>query len=307
MPPAFVVCGRCDCALACREECTMRRPGTLLLLAVVIGALGAALVYRQLRALRSEIESSRQAPQSTVDVVVANETIPLGTRIEAKNVKVVAWPQNVLPEGAISDSSKVVGSMARVTIDKNQPLNESQLVGQGAGLVPTMIPDGMRAMSVKVDDVTGVSGFITPNSRVDVLVAGATGEGEGEGGGGGGQQQRSKLVLQDIKVLAIGKSVEQRDEKAVEVPTVTLLVTPDQAEKLTLAARYEPVRLALRNYGDGTLVGTPGISTATLFETPAKQPAPSQTPRPAPVARERRPSHSVEVLLGEKVTRQDLY
>ena len=280
----------------------MRRPGTLLLLAIVIGALGAALVYRQLRALRSEIESARQAPQSTVDVVVANETIPLGTRIEAKDVKVIAWPQNVLPEGAIFDSSRVIGSVARVTIDKNQPLNESQLLGQGAGLVPTMIPDGMRAMSVKVDDVTGVSGFITPNSRVDVLVAGATGEGAGEGGGG--QQQRSKLVLQDIKVLAIGKSVEQRDEKAVEVPTVTLLVTPDQAEKLTLAARYEPVRLALRNYGDGGLVGTPGISTATLFETPARPPAPSQTPHPAPV---RRPSHSVEVLLGEKVTRQDLY
>ena len=285
----------------------MRRPGTLLLLAVVIGALGAALVYRQLRALRSEIETARQVPESTVDVVVANETIPLGTRIEAKDVKVVAWPRNVQPEGAISDSGKVIGSVARVTIDKNQPLNESQLLGQGAGLVPTMIPDGMRAMSVKVDDVTGVSGFITPNSRVDVLVAGATSEGEGEGGG---QQQRSKLILQDIKVLAIGRSVEQRDEKPVEVPTVTLLVTPDQAEKLTLAARYEPVRLALRNYGDAGLVGTPGISTATLFETPARPAAPaapSQTPRPAPVARERRPSHSVEVLLGETVTRQDLY
>ncbi len=283
----------------------MRRPGTLLLLAVVIGALGAALVYRQLRALRSEIETSRQAPESTVDVVVANETIPLGRRLDAKDVKVVAWPRNVQPEGAISDPSKVVGSVARVSIDKNQPLNESQFLGQGAGLLPTLIPDGMRAMSVKVDDVTGVSGFITPNSRVDVLVAGQTSGGEGEGG----QQQRSKLVLQDIKVLAIGKSIEQRDEKPVEVPTVTLLVTPDQAEKLTLAARYEPVRLALRNYGDGGVVGTPGFSTGTLFETPARQPAPAPAaqPRPAPVQRERRPSHSVEVLLGEHVTRQDLY
>jgi pilus assembly protein CpaB len=160
-------------------------------------------------------------------------------------------------------------------------------------------------MSVKVDDVTGVSGFITPNSRVDVLVAGATGEqGEGEGGS---QQNRSKLILQNIQVLAIGKSIEQRDEKAVEVPTVTLLVTPDQAERLTLAARYEPVRLALRNYGDAGLVGTPGISTATLFDTPrgSARPAAPQAPRSAPEAR--RPRHSVEVLLGEKVTRQDLF
>src|SRR5262249_2939708 len=259
------------------------------------------------RALRSEIEASRQTPSSTVDVVVANDTISLGTRIADKDVKLVAWPANVAPEGAIANPKDVVGSVARVTIEKNQPLNRSQLLSEGAGLLPVMIPEGMRAMSVKVDDVTGVSGFITPNSRVDVLVAGQAGEGQNEGG----QQQRSKLVLQNIKVLAIGKSVEQRDEKPVEVPTVTLLVSPDQAEKLTLAARYEPVRLALRNYGDDGLVGTPGISTATLFETPARPPAPSpaapkaEAPRQPP--RERRPRHWVEVLLGERVTRQDLF
>src|SRR4029450_2802450 len=116
------------------------------------------------------------------------------------------------------------------------------------------------------------------NSRVDVLVAGS-------GGGGENQGQRSKLVLQNIKVLAIGKSIEQREEKPVEVPTVTLLVSPEQAEKLTLAAKYEPVRLALRNYGDGGLVGTPGISTATLFETPARRAPAPHTPRPPAAGR----------------------
>jgi pilus assembly protein CpaB len=282
----------------------MRKPGNLLILAIVIGALGAALVYRQLASLRSEIESARQAPNSTVDVVVASDTIPLGTRIAPKWVKVVPWPRDIAPEGAIADPKTVIDSVARVTIDKNQPLNQSQLLTGNAGLLPSMIPEGMRAMSVKVDDVTGVSGFITPNSRVDVLVAGAAGEGEGN------QEQRSKLILQNIKVLAIGKSIEQREDKPVEVPTVTLLVSPDQAEKLTLAARYEPVRLALRNYGDADLVGTPGISTATLFETPARQQAaPAAPPRQAaPEARpERRPRYSVEVLLGEKLTRQDLF
>jgi pilus assembly protein CpaB len=171
-----------------------------------------------------------------------------------------------------------------------------------------MIPDGMRAMSVRVDDVTGVSGFITPNSRVDVLVAGQTGDEES------GRDQRSKLVLQNIRVLAIGTSIEQREDKPVEVPTVTLLVTPDEAEKLTLAARYEPVRLALRNYGDAAVVGTPGVSTGSLFQVSAKPPAPPpQVARPAEAkprreaAPERQPRHSVEVLLGEKVTRQELY
>ena len=87
----------------------MRKPGNLLILAIVIGALGAALVYRQLRALRSEIETSRQAPESTAEVVVANEPIPLGTRIEPKHVKVVPWPQNIKPDGAITDPQSVVG------------------------------------------------------------------------------------------------------------------------------------------------------------------------------------------------------
>jgi pilus assembly protein CpaB len=278
----------------------MRKPGNLLILAIVIGALGAALVYRQLRALRSEIEMTRQTPETTVDVVVAAEPIPLGTRIESKNVKVVTWPRNIAPEGAFADPKAVIDSVARVSIDKNQPLSQSQLLIGTGGLLATMIPDGMRAMSVRVDDVTGVSGFITPNSRVDVLVA-------GNAGGGENPEQHSKLGLQNIKVLAIGKSIEQRDEKAVEVPTVTLLVSPDQAEKLTLAAKYEPVRLALRNYRDGELVGTAGVSTGTLFQAlaPAAPAPPSEAPRE--VRRERRPRHSVEVLLGEQVTRQDLF
>jgi pilus assembly protein CpaB len=279
----------------------MRKPGNLLLLAIVIGALGAALVYRQLRALRSEIETARQVPESTAEVLVASEPIPLGTRIQANQVKLVPWPANIRPDGALSDPQNVIGSVTRVSLEKNQPISAMQLLTEGAGLLPALIPEGMRAMSVKVDDVTGVSGFITPNSRVDVLVAGTPSQGEGAS-----QEQRSKLVLQDIKVLAVGKSVELREDKPVEVPTVTLLVTPEQAERLALATRFEPVRLALRNYGDAGLVGTPGISAVTMFDVQAKPAAPArQTPAATPV--QRRPRHSVEVLLGDKVTRQDLF
>src|SRR5206468_2579762 len=98
--------------------------------------------------------------------------------------------------------------------------------------------------------VTGVSGFITPNSRVDVVVSGNP---------GGENDLLSKVVLQNIRVLAIGTSIEQRDNKPVEVPTVTLLVTPQDAEKLTIATRQEPVRLALRNYRDEEAVQTTGV------------------------------------------------
>jgi len=277
----------------------MRKPGNILLLAVVIGALSAAMVYRHLRALRAEIELAQQATKAThatVDVVVAADTIPVGTRIEAAQVKVVPWPGNLAPEGAIADPKTVLDGVARVTIEKNQPLNASQLLSQGVGLLPPMITEGKRAMSVRVDEVTGVSGFITPNSRVDVLIAGAAGD------GGSSQEQRSKLILQNVRVLATGKSIEQHDDRPVEVPTVTLLVSPQEAEKLTLAARYEPVRLALRNYQDEDVVGTPGVSSVALFEGNSR---PNVTPA---VARsDRHARYSVEVLLGEKLTRQELF
>ena len=285
----------------------MRKPGNLLLLAIVIGALAAALVYRHLRSLRSEIEAARQAAPGTVDIVVASDTIPVGGHIGEQQVKVVGWPETLVPDGAIKDPKAVVNSVARVTIEKNQPISQSLLLAQGAEVLPAMIPDGMRAMSVRVDDVTGVSGFITPNSRVDVLVAGSP-------GGEGNEGQRSKLVLQGIRVLAIGKSITQQQDKPVEVPTVTLLVSPEDAERLTLATKYEPVRLALRNYSDDQMVGTPGLSTATLFGTPPQRVVPAAPPAaPAPpgppLAHEgpRRPRYSVEVLLGDHVTRQELF
>ena len=285
----------------------MRKPGNLLILAIVIGALAAALVYRHLRSLRSEIEAAHQAAPGTVGIVVASDTIPVGGHIGEQQVKVVGWPETLVPDGAIKDPKAVINSVARVTIEKNQPISQSLLLAQGAEVLPAMIPDGMRAMSVRVDDVTGVSGFITPNSRVDVLVAGSP-------GGEGNEGQRSKLVLQGIRVLAIGKSITQQQDKPVEVPTVTLLVSPEDAERLTLATKYEPVRLALRNYSDDQMVGTPGLSTASLFGTPPQRVVPAAPPAaPAPPgpplahAGPRRPRYSVEVLLGDHVTRQEFF
>ena len=276
----------------------MRRPGTILLLAVVIGALAAAMVYSNLRSQQRRIEAAqRAAAGATTDLVVAASTIPIGTRIEAANVRLAKWPADVEPEGAIRRTELAVGNVAKVTIEKNQPVVQTQLVGQGVGLLPLLISEGMRGMSVKVDGVTGVSGFITPNSRVDVLVAG-TPDGAGE------KEQRSKLILQNVRVLATGKFIEQKDEKPQEVPTVTLLVSPEEAEKLTLATRQEPVRLALRNYRDEEYVKTPGVTTTQLFgdnSVPAGV-TPKPTPKHGTV-----PQYSVEVFLGDKSTRQTLF
>src|SRR2546427_760567 len=124
-------------------------------------------------------------------------------------------------------------------------------------------------------------------TTVDVVIAG---QAEGE------TDQKSKVVLQNVKVLATGKSIEQKDEKPVEVPTVTLLVSPEDAERLTLAARFEPVRLALRNYRDEEVVKTSGIVTRVLFEGDGRP-----TQGVTKVAHAKGPApYSVEILLGGK-------
>src|SRR5438445_1866257 len=276
----------------------MRKPANIFLLAIIVGALSAAMIYRHLKTMNMEVEAARAAGQHPVtDVVVARDTISIGTRISPDTLKVVTWPADAQPDGAVHDPQAVVGNIARRTIGKNQPVATTALIAQGAGLLPLMIDEGMRAMSVKVDSVTGVSGFITPNSRVDVLVAGTRGE---------HNEMRSRVILQNIKVMATGTIIEQKDEKPVEVPTVTLLVSPEQAETLTLATRYDAVRLALRNYRDEDMVQTPGMTAAAMFhDSPA-----------GPVVMEADKGSSagcvptgptVEVFLGEKMILQPMF
>jgi pilus assembly protein CpaB len=275
----------------------MKKPGTILLMAVVLGALVSAWVYNLIRAKDRQVEAALRATAGdTLDLVVAAAEIPIGARIEASQERTTRWPLDAEPEGAIRKPEEVVGQIARVTIGKNRPVVGGDLVSAGVGLLPMLITEGMRAMSVKVDSVTGVSGFITPNSRVDVLVAGKP-EGRGD------DQERSKLILQNVRVLATGKSIEQQDEKPVEVPNVTLLVSPEEAEKLTLATRQEPVRLALRNFRDEEVVRTPGMSTTALFANSMPEVVKTNT---GVVRRAPAPEYSVEVFLGDKSTRQSL-
>jgi pilus assembly protein CpaB len=272
----------------------MRRPGNIFFLALLIGILSAAMVYRYLRAQQLELQRARESAQGvTVDVVVANQTIPIGSRVVEQQVRTVSWPAEARPQGSFEKTQDVAGKIARVTIQKNQPIDGTHLAGEASGLLPLIIEEGMRAMSVKVDKVTGVSGFVTPNSRVDVLVSGTV-EGEGD------SQERSKVVLQNIKVLAIGTAIEQVDDKPVEVPTVTLLITTEDAERLALATKQGPVHLALRHYRDDTDISTRGVTVRELFglDGSTKNGKPVRR-KPAPPARP-----SVEILLGEKRTRQ---
>ena len=274
----------------------MRKPANIFLLAIIVGALSAAMIYRHLKSMNMEVEAAKAAGQHPVtDVVVARDTISIGTRIGNDNLKVVTWPADAQPDAAVHDPKDVVGSIARTTIGKNQPVATTELIAQGAGLLPLLIEEGMRAMSVKVDSVTGVSGFITPNSRVDVLIAGNR----------EGNEMRSRVILQNIKVMATGTIIEQKDEKPVEVPTVTLLVSPEQAETLTLATRYDAVRLALRNYRDEDMVQTQGMTAAAMFQDRPAGPAVMEAKDTSAGCTPSGPT--VEVFLGEKMVLQPMF
>src|SRR5438876_521267 len=115
----------------------MRKPANIFLLAIIVGALSAAMIYRHLKTMNMEVEAARAAGQHPVtDVVVARDTISIGTRVSPDSLKVVTWPADALPEGAVHDPQEVVGSIARTTIGKNQPVAKTGLIAQGAGLLP---------------------------------------------------------------------------------------------------------------------------------------------------------------------------
>ncbi len=231
-------------------------------------------------------------------VVVAAQPLPLGTYLTEGHVKAVAWPGGTLPAGYFARKEDVVGRGLTVDLAANEPLLASKLapVGAGGGL-PVVIPEGKRAVSVKVDEVVGVAGFVLPGTRVDVLVT-LDPETEGEETK---QPATTRVILQNVQVIASGQKIEKDEEGKPETVTViTLLVTPEESEKLTLAATEGQIQLALRNAMDMDSVSTGGIQTGELVNGPAK-PAPAPEPsRPRRVAPAPRATTDVEVILGDK-------
>src|SRR5688572_23910638 len=194
--------------------------------ALMFGVLAAVSVSRYL--------SSAQAYSKNLNnVAVAKVAIPIGSKIVAEQIMVVQFPKESTPDGAYDSPEKLAGRVAVVNIAAREPITESRLAAEGtaAGLA-AIIPEGYRAMTVKVDDAAGISGFIQPGTLVDVVV---TIDPEGIAR----QDPISKIVLQNIKVLASGQNIDkpENEREATSVKAVTLQVTPEQAEKLALASR----------------------------------------------------------------------
>ena len=265
----------------------MKRPIVFVLLAGMGALLAAIVVFSAIKKRESEVQ---RAMARTVEIVVAADDIALGTKIEPSLVKLVRWSRDSLPQGAFTDPQAVAGSFARSAFLANEPIVANKLFAGEAvsGVMPLLIPAGMRAMSVPVDEVSDVAGFVTPHSRVDVLVAVA--------GTGPGEPSFSRSVLQNIEVLAVAQDIEHAKDEPVVVKVVTLLVTPADAEKLTLASREGLLRLAMRNYRDSKIVATSGIGLTDLLHSGGAvaavaalpvmhvQPAPGMAGRPARVA-----------------------
>ncbi|HUS13009.1 MAG TPA: Flp pilus assembly protein CpaB [Pyrinomonadaceae bacterium] len=253
--------------------------------ALVFGLLAAVSVNRYL--------SNAQAfSKDMTRVAVAKVAIPLGTKIVPEQVMMVQFPRESMPDGTFENADKLAGRVAVVNIAAREPITDSRLAPEGtAGGLSAVIPEGYRAMTVKVDDVVGISGFIMPGTLVDVVVV-ITPEDASRGAG-----PISKIVLQNIKVLANGQNIDkpenQRDVNSVKA--VTLQVTPEQAEKLALATSEGRLQLVMRNSIDQGDEETTGVNKQKLLggehATPAPEPGslkseqPKSEMKPKPVRR----------------------
>src|SRR5829696_4524756 len=226
---------------------------------------GGGLAYGTFNAINTQPVKTVAAP--TDPVVVAAGNLPLGAELKKEDLNVVNFPKGQTPEGAFARKEDIVGRGLIVSTVKNEPILAAKLASKEAGSgLPPVITDGMRAVSVRVNEVIGVAGYVLPGSRVDVVAtANPTNRPE---------DATSKVILSNVQVLTAGTRLEQDAEKGkpMQVTVVTLLVYPEQSERLALASTEGKIQLALRNPLDTEAPATPGMKTATMLGV-AKAPA----------------------------------
>jgi pilus assembly protein CpaB len=226
-----------------------------LAVALVVAFLLSTFVYRQFKKAGNVPSVSMQT------LVVANRPLTLGTRLDESNLHTIPWPANQPVSGMYTRVQDCVGRAVLTDVAANEPILESKLAPIQAGVgLPATIPEGMRAISVAVNEVVGVAGFVAPGTMVDVLVTGRI------VGQVNGNSNITKVILQNVKVLAAGQKVEQdREGKPQTVPVITLLVTPEDAATLAMGSTQGKIQLALRNTIDTAKSTTAPVMEAALF------------------------------------------
>src|ERR1700685_1155640 len=267
----------------------------LLLIGFISSALGAfvsRVVYRNLQSRAG----SKNPPGE--DVIVAADDLQVGTKIDDKDIRIVHFPAGDLPDGRFHLKNKVVGRGVVLPIAKGEFILTNKLAGENAGFgLPSLIPPGMRAVSVRVNDTTSVSGFVQPGTRVDVLLTGNP---------QGSNEQQTTTVLENVLVIATGTRMERTSAgESQSAPVVTLLLSPDDAERLTLASSQGHIQLALRNPLDTKQADVAAVKANSLYKYVSEPPpsAPSHSkPRhvSAPAAPAIPSAYTVEVYKGDK-------
>ena len=270
---------------------------TILLLAFVVAGACAFLVYR---VVGSRLGAARPA---TTRVVAAAQDIKLGTVLAANNLTTVDI-EGALPKGAIQNPQLVIGRGVISDLYMGEPILDSRLaaLGSGGGLAAT-IPQGMRAIAVKVDEVVGVAGFVTPGQHVDVLVSGNP-PSAAPSSRAAEQGTLVKTILQNIQVLSAGTDIQKDAEgKPQQVQVVNLLVTPEQAETLSLASQTAngvKIQLVLRNPLDTKTEPVQGTAMGNIFADQNVAPAKAEHPVVKTVKKAAPQPYSIEVINGSK-------
>jgi pilus assembly protein CpaB len=262
-----------------------------LAVAVVVAFALSTFVYRQFQ------KANNVKPVVTQHIVVASKALLLGTRVDASNLRLIPWPAGEPVVGMFTSIEDCAGRALVADVAANELILDRKLAAKESGVgLPAVIPEGMRALSVAVNDVVGVAGFVTPGTMVDVLVTGKI-----NGGSHGGEDTITRTILENVRVLAAGQKIEQdREGKPQTVPVITLLVSPEDAGRLAMASTEGKIQLALRNTIDTKRVEPPSILEATLFSgvAPAapKHTSPVRVAAPPPPAS----PYVIEVITGNK-------
>ena len=258
--------------------------------AILIGFLLSAFVYRTFKQM-----SAVKPAAVPGHIVVAARPMQLGARLDANSLRLIPWPSGEPVPGMFTRIEDCLGRALITPVAENEPILEGKLASlQAGGGLPATIPEGMRAVSVAVNEVVGVAGFVIPGTMVDVLVTGSS------EGSTTGSESMTQTILENVRVLAAGQQIQQdREGKPVVVPVITLLVTPDDAAKLTMASTGGKIQLALRNTIDSKLAAPAPVMSRVLFAGRAA-PAPQRQPsiRPAPVRTP--PPFVIEIITGSK-------
>lgn len=235
--------------------------------------------------------------------MVARVDLELGSKLTSEMLKGIPWPSGNVPAGAITDPKELEGRVVKVSVLRDEPVLESKLAPLGTkGGLSSVVGEGKRAITVRVNDVVGVAGFALPGNYVDILVNTID---DSRGSTSGKDQTISKTVLEHILVLAVAQEATRDDTKPKVVNAVTLEVTPEQAERIDLARSVGSLSLVLRNQVDSSASETKGITKRQLLHdenepavaaTPARKPAPRKVSRAPATPRSSR--ECVEVIRG---------